>query len=216
MIFIPLLWNTHSHEATALKWAQVEAHRSHFFWMAALGILLVFPQLLYWKIASGSWLFEIGSKWDFLNPHWRVLIGWEKGWFIYTPITVFFVIGLFFMKDQPWRKSVLTYFLLNTWIIIAWSDWHYGGTYSTRALVQSYPVLALPFAALVERLLNTRWKWPAMALFAYLLCVNFFQIKQYNNTVIHYDRMNFAAYRAVYLDADPTAEDRALLSPERH
>ena len=45
--------------------------------------------------------------------------------------------------------------------------------------------------------------------------VNLFQIKQYNNTVIHYDRMNFAAYWAVYLDADPTDADRARLNPPR-
>ncbi len=200
MIFIPLLWNTHSHEATALKWAQVKTHRSHFFWMAALGILLVFPQLLYWKIASGSWLFEIGSKWDFLNPHWRVLIGWEKGWFIYTPITVFFVIGLLFITNKPWRKSVLTFTLLNIWIIIAWHDWRYGGSYSARALVQSYPVLALPFAALVQRVISTRWRWPFLGLCAYLLFVNLWQIRQYNNGVIRYDGMTRAEYIRVYLD----------------
>jgi len=216
MLFLPLLWNTHTSEAAKAKWAAFRAHRTHIVVAVLAAFVAFLPQLIYWKIVTGSWVYDVGSKWDFINPHWRVLVGGEKGWFIYTPITLFFVAGLFYMKGQPWRKSVLTYFLLNTWIIIAWSDWHYGGTYSTRALVQSYPVLALPFAALVERLLNTRWKWPAMALFAYLLCVNFFQIKQYNNTVIHYDRMNFAAYRAVYLDADPTAEDRALLSPERH
>jgi hypothetical protein len=45
--------------------------------------------------------------------------------------------------------------------------------------------------------------------------VNLFQIKQYNNTVIHFDRMNFDAYRAVYLNAKPTDEDRALRSPEQ-
>jgi len=216
MLFIPLLWNTHEKEASREKWALVRAHLPQVAAAAFAGFIAFFPQLLYWKVVTGSWVYDVGSKWDFLNPHWRVLFGGEKGWFIYTPITIFLVLGLFFMRRQPWRKSVLVFTLLNIWVIIAWHDWHYGGSYSSRALVQSYPVLALPFAALLERALASRWKWLMLGLCGYLLAVNLFQIKQYNNTVIHYDRMNFAAYWAVYLDAEPTPEDKALLSPARH
>ncbi|MBL7946285.1 MAG: glycosyltransferase family 39 protein [Flavobacteriales bacterium] len=215
MLFIPLLWNTHEKEASREKWALVRAHLPHVAVAAFASFIAFFPQLLYWKVVTGSWVYDVGSKWDFLNPHWRVLVGGEKGWFIYTPITIFLVLGLFFMRKQPWRKSVLVFTLLNTWVIIAWHDWHYGGSYSSRALVQGYPVLALPFSALLERSFTSRWRWPALALCSYLLMVNLFQIKQYNNTVIHYDRMNFEAYWAVYLDADPTEADRALLDPPR-
>jgi hypothetical protein len=31
-------------------------------------------------------------------PHFRVLFGGEKGWFIYTPITILFIVGLFLMR----------------------------------------------------------------------------------------------------------------------
>lgn len=199
MVFIPLLWNTHRPQAAAEKWALVRAHTSHVAWAMAPIPLLVAPQLLYWKLASGSWIFEIGSKWDLLNPHWRVLIGWEKGWFIYTPITLLFVAGLFFMRGMPWRKSVLVFSLLNLWIIIGWHDWRYGGSYSTRALVQSYPVWALAFTALIDRALATRWRWPVLAICAYLLFVNQWQIRQYNNGVIKYDGMTREDYRRIYL-----------------
>ena len=96
------------------------------------------------------------------------------------------------MRGPPWRKSVLNLKLLNLWIVIAWHDWHYGGSYSARALVQSYPVLALPFAAVAERALATRWKYVFLPLCAYLLSVNLFQIMQSNNWVLHYDLMNFS------------------------
>ena len=147
----------------------------------------------------GRFGLRLGSKWDFLDPHWRVLIGWEKGWFIYTPITVLFAAGLFYVRGMPWRKSVLVFSLLNLWIIIAWHDWRYGGSYSARALVQSYPVWALAFAALVERAWATRLRWPLMALCGYLLFVNLWQIRQYNNGVIKYDGMTLQEYRHIYL-----------------
>lgn len=199
MLFVPLLWNTHDREAAAAKWALVRNHRTQVMLAVCAAFLLVLPQLIYWRIVTGSFVYDVGSKWDFLSPHWRVLVGWEKGWFIYTPITLFFVAGLLFMRGMPWRKSVLVFTLLNIWIIIAWHDWRYGGSYSARALVQSYPVLALPFAALLERARSSRFKWPVLVLCAYLLFVNLWQIRQYNAGVIMYDGMTMEKYRAVYL-----------------
>ena len=199
MLFIPLLWNTHTKNEAKAKWTLVREHRAHVLFAVFAAFLMVLPQLVYWKIVTGLFVFDVGSKWDFLSPHWRVLIGWEKGWFIYTPITLLFVMGLLFMRDKPWWKSVLVFTVLNIWIVIAWHDWRYGGSYSARALAQSYPVLALPFAALVQRAISTRWRWPFIGLCAYLLFVNLFQIRQYNNGVIKYDGMTREEYGRVYL-----------------
>ncbi len=211
MIFIPLLWGINSRKDIGEKMSFVFSNRMHLVLLIAGFISGVLPQLLYWKRVTGSFVYDVGSKWDFLNPHFRVLFGFEKGWFIYTPVTLLFVAGLFFMNRQPFKRSVITFCLLNIYIIIAWHIWRYGGSYSCRALVQSYPVFALPLAGLVETVLQKKWKVLLLIVSAYLVAVNLFQIRQYNQGILHYDDMNAGYYRAIYLNPNPTASDMSLL-----
>lgn len=211
MLFIPLLWGTQTKESAAQKWALVRAHKNHVMAAAIAGLLGILPQLLYWKYTTGSFIFDVGSKWDFLNPNFRVLFGWEKGWFIYTPVTVLFVAGFYFTRSFPFRKAAFWFCLLNIYIIIAWHDWRYGGSYSTRALVQSYPVFALPFAALSDRLLSRRILWLFGIINAWLLFVNLFQVVQYCDTVLHYADMNRKYYGRIFLNAHPSPADMSLL-----
>jgi len=214
MLFIPLFWETHSKESAKIKWQKVKLHLNHI-WVAILfGIIGVLPQLIYWKITSGSFVYDVGSKWFFLNPWFRVLFGFENGWFIYTPITLFFVLGFFFMKNMVFKKSVIVFCLLNIWIIIAWSDYKYGATFSTRAMVQSYPVFALAFGALLHRIEQRKWKYVFYLVGLYLIAVNFFQIGQYNTNVIHYKGMNALYYSRIYLDSNPTSLDMSLLDTD--
>lgn len=214
MLFIPLLWGMQNKTASKAKWTVVESHKLHVFIALVFGLVGILPQLIYWKITSGSFIFDVGSKWDFLNPHFRVLFGWEKGWFVYTPVTVLFIIGLFLLKKFPFQKSVLWFCLLNVWIIIAWSEWRYAASYSTRALVQSYPVFALPLAALVHRVLHSRWKIVCLVLGIYLIGVNIFQTKQYADGILHYDEMNRQFYGRIYLNPAPSPLDMSLLDNE--
>ncbi len=214
MLSIPLLWNTHTREAAKEKWAMVKSHKGQWAIVALFGLLAMSPQLVYWKMVSGQWVYDVGSKWVFLNPHFRVLFGWEKGWFIYTPVTVLFVVGLFFIKKYPFRKSVLWFCILNIWIIIAWDEWRYGGSYSTRALVQSYPVFALPLGALVQRVNLKKWRIVFYALGVYLIGVNLFQTWQYDKTILHYDDMNRKYYGRIYLNPNPSPLDMSLLDTD--
>jgi hypothetical protein len=214
MIFIPLLWGINAEAKFSEKWKLVVANKIHLVYGALGGFLGVLPQLLYWKHAAGTWVFDVGSKWFFLNPWWRVLFGFEKGWFIYTPIAIFFVVGLFLMKGKPFRKAVLTFCLLNSWIIISWSDWRYGASYSTRALTQSYPVFALALAAILERIFVQKWRLPVLLVSGYFIVVNLFQVWQYNALILHYNDMNYNYYKAIYLNPSPTPLDYSLLDTD--
>jgi len=214
IVFIPVLWGLESSGKLKSKWSLVKQNRLHVLWAALGGIIGILPQLLYWKHATGSWIYDVGSKWYFLNPWFRVLFGFEKGWFIYTPVAIFMIIGLFFLKGKPFRKAVITFSILNLWIIMAWSDWRYGASYSARALTQSYPVLALALAAFIERFYVERKRWLIVGLSAYFIFVNIFQIGQYNATVLHYDHMNARYYSAIYLNWNPSPLDYSLLDTD--
>ena len=214
MLLLPLLWAEFNADSSRQKWALVKQHKAHIFWAIAGGFLGILPQIIYWYHITGNIVYDVGSKWVFLNPWWRVLFGWEKGWFIYTPITMFFVIGLFFLKNLPFRRAAIVFFLINTWIIISWFDWRYGGTYSTRALVQSYPVLALPLAAFIQYTLSNKWRYFVIPVFGFLIAVNVFQLYQFKSGVIHHDHMNRKYYQAIYLNPSPTPEDFSLLDTD--
>lgn len=214
MLFIPLLWNTQSKEDKKEKWALVRNHKKHIYVAIAFGLIGVLPQLIYWKMTAGTFIHDVGSSWRFLTPFFRVLFGWETGWFIYTPVTIMFIVGFFFMKNMPFRRSVIIFCLLNIWIIISWADWKYGAQYSTRALTQSYPMFALPLTALVHFILQKKWKWFLIPVGGYLLFVNLFQISQYNDGILHTRDNNRLYYSRVYLDNNPTAVDMSFLDTD--
>lgn len=214
MLFIPLLWNTQSKEDKKEKWALVKNHRKHIYTALVFGFLGVLPQLIYWKMTAGTFIHDVGSSWRFLTPFFRVLFGFETGWFIYTPVTILFIAGFFFMKNMPFRRSVIIFCLLNIWIVISWADWKYGATYSTRALTQSYPIFALPLTALIHVILQKKWKWLLIPVGAYLIFVNLFQIDQYNDGIIHTRDMNRHFYGRIYLNNNPTAVDMSLLDTD--
>lgn len=210
MLFLALLWMFEKQS----KWSFFKQNPAYLGWAVAGGFLAILPQLLYWKAVTGNWIFDVGAKFLFFRPHWQVLFGWEKGWFIYTPVTVLMVAGLFFMRPYPFRKAVLSFAILNIWIVIAWSDWRYGASYSCRALVQSYPVMALPLAIIVQKMLQGRLKFAAWAGFGFLIYLNLFQIWQYNSGILHYNDMNRRYYQAIFLNPRPSPLDMSLLDTE--
>jgi hypothetical protein len=211
IILIPILYGFQKNSPGQPKWALVKNNKEHIAWAILGGLIGVLPQLIYWKVATGAWMYDVGSKFLFFNPHWQVLFGWEKGWFIYTPIAIFMIGGLLLLKRNKLAISIIAFTLCNTWIIIAWSDWHYGASYSARALVQSYAVLSVPLALSVNYLVRSKLRLLFIGILLFLLVVNLFQIYQYNKTILHYRDMNKLYYASIFLDADPSPVDMSLL-----
>lgn len=187
--------------------------------LAFLGFfLLLFPQLLYWKVFGGAWLYDSyrnpGEGLDFLHPHTLdFLFSYRKGWFIYTPIMLLAIWGLFraFKEKTTWRWTFLGLVLCFIYVASSWTTWWYAASFSQRTMVQLYPVLAVPLGLALTKNGGIRKGVFVFALGCTFL--NLFQTWQYNRGIIHIDRMTGSYYWKVFgqLEVPPGAQDYLLV-----
>ncbi|OGX88386.1 hypothetical protein [Hymenobacter glacialis] len=217
---VPLLWGVGSVAAARAKLALLRTRWADVPLLVLGGVLGVLPQVLYWHWATGHFIFySYGDQhFSFLKPHvWQVLFSFKKGWLIYSPLLLLPLAGLVVL----WRTHravavpVLAFVVLNLWVVSAWDIWWYGGSIGQRALVQSYAVLALPWAAAVAWLLaparRPALKAAAVVAAVLLVDLNLFQHWQYMRSIIHPEEMNNRYYFAVFNNTMPTQADFALL-----
>lgn len=126
----------------------------HLFPNILGGLLVVFPQLLYWKHTTGAWLLNTYSDEHFtflLRPKfYEVLFSDAKGFLILSPAMILAVVGFFFLKKTGGRRyfaSCLVLSLYELYLTAAWWCWWLGGVYGIRTLLDIQPFLAFPLAA---------------------------------------------------------------------
>ena len=224
-VVLPLLWGLGSGAAVRTRLQLLRARWPDVLLLALGALLGVLPQALYWKWATGHFLFySYGDQhFSFLKPHlWSVLFSFRKGWLLYSPLLLLPLAGF----GALWRAHrgvavpVLAYFVLNLWVVSAWDIWWYGGSLGQRALVQSYAALSLPWGAAVAWLLQPgrrpALRAAAVALAVLLVDLNLFQHWQYMRSIINPEEMNRRYYYAVFNNTMPTQADFALLDVKAH
>ena len=182
-------------------------------------LVVILPQLLYWKFVTGHFFyFSYGKEhFYFNNPHIiNCLIGFRKGWFIYTPLIVFAFVGAWYMRKQQAASFfylIAILFPLYIFIISCWWCWWYGGSFSQRTLIDLYPLLTLAFGAFFYKMsFASKLKKTIMySVMAFLLLLNLFQTAQYKYNIIHYDSMTYKAYINVFGVLDSKKADQSLL-----
>lgn len=173
--------------------------------MILLVVLVFMPQLLYWKYVTGSYFFNsyVGERFYFDHPHLiNCLVGFRKGWLIYTPMMIFALAGMYFSVKQKHAYYLVAIVLIPIYlyVISSWWCWWYGGSFGMRAMIDIYPLLALCMAALFEDLLFRKaLKSKLTGIFiGVFIALNLFQTIQFHYNVIHYDSMTFKAYIASF------------------
>jgi hypothetical protein len=180
---IPLFWGLNS-----LSKAAVTAHFKFLFGHTRLFICVPIAafsvyciQLVYWKYATGHWLYySYGDQsFSFLHPHpFLYTFSYRTGWLRYTPVFFLSFAGIMpFFRQARNTISILSFFFINYYIVCAWDIWWYGG----RAMVQSYPVLLFPMASYIEMVYNHRiWKWIFYFFAAIFIYANLWIMRMYH------------------------------------
>ncbi|MFN5494076.1 MAG: hypothetical protein ACK5AQ_07435 [Bacteroidota bacterium] len=202
---------------------RLQLFRTHTKQLLVFSMVLVcvgMLQMLYWKIYTSKFLFysygaNAGEGFEFLHPFvGEFLFSFRKGWLVYTPIMLVGIAGLFLLrKSKPELFSVLLiFFFINLYIICSWSNWWYAQSFSQRAVIPSYPLMAIGIASFLEFVIAHR-KWLIPSVLFSLACVvlNIFQTIQFHKGIIHGDRMTKAYYLKTFGKLSVTDEDKKLL-----
>lgn len=179
-----------------------------FLWGSLIIFLgLISIQLIIYRISTGSFVVYsyTGEGFNFLKPHFfEILLSFKKGLFIYTPMYLLSFTGcLFLWKSSRFQfYAWLLFFILITFIFSSWSNWYYGGSFSSRVYVEYIPVF---MALLAMALQNFSKKAPKAFLtgavfFFILLCQ--IQTYQYRYYQIHWSDMNRQKYLEVFMRLD--------------
>jgi hypothetical protein len=178
-------------------------------WILVAGVaafLVVLPQLLYWKMQTGQFLFNSymdSGKFYFFRPQViNGLFSFRKGWLLYTPVMVFGLAGLFFLRKKYGELylPVVLFLAANMYVLFSWWCWWYGGSYGMRPMIDMYGIMAIPMAAFFDWIRRRREfvQTTMVFLLVALLYLNQYQMKQYRISLLHWDSMTRAAYVGIW------------------
>ena len=210
LIILLLLWEVDSREALMERMRFFVRKIPLILLMVGAFLIPWIPQLLYWKEVSGSFFYnsysEVGSTFYFDNPHiLDFLFSYRKGWFVYTPLMLFVVLGLIplYQVKRGLFYAILPYLLLMVYVFSSWWSWWTGGSFGIRSMVDLMAIMSLPLAALITWLdkRDPFLKWGISFLMAFTIFLNIFQSRQYQKGLIHGTGMSEKSYWTIFLSS---------------
>lgn len=168
---------------------------------------MLFQVLLNYAQSGSLILYTYGEqRLDLLHPHlFDFLLSYRKGLFIYTPWCLLAVLVSFVLfRDDPWRAiSGIGFLVLVIWVLSSWSLWWYGGSFSSRPMVDYLPFFALLLGVAWSALRKNRIVRIGLpAVLFFVVFVNQVQTYQYRYKIIHWDSMDREHYFRVFLRVD--------------
>jgi len=194
----------------------------HVLGIVLFGFLVLLPQFIYWKTVTGHWIYYSYGKegFFFLHPQIiQVLFSFRKGWFVYTPVMIFAVAGIYllFKRYRQLSLSVLLLLMVYLYVVSSWWCWWYGGGLGQRELIDIYPVMAFPLAAVINRIgsRKTFLTYTAALLLLFSVLLGTFYNVQYYYGSIHWDSMTKSAWFDSFGRVHPSSRfDRLIKAPD--
>ena len=190
--------------------------RTYFFFnrkvmiavIVVAALLVWVPQIIYWYNVTGHFMYYSYTGESFTLPHSEVvngLISWQKGWLIYTPVGWLMLAGFFLMPRYTpklfWAWFI--FFIAFIYLIFSWWSWYYGGSFSCRAIIDIYGVLAFPYACTLKYVLEEKRspiiKGSYITLILLLISYNLLQTYQYTKGILPCNDMTYQHYKDIFL-----------------
>jgi hypothetical protein len=221
MVIVPVLWGVYNKETLINKWKLIIQYKVHILLLILAGFVAILPQLFYWKMASGGWLFWVyndpGSSLDLFHPRFFwVLIGFRKGFFIYDPVMIFAFIGFYhlYRKKKEIFVPLLLVTLFHIYLIACFTSLV---AFGWRAFIELYAILAIPLAFFIGWVQSSKLvvRISIYLIILALTVLNLFQVWQLNNGVLDGYRMTKEYYFRIFAKTKISEEDRKYMLVQR-
>ena len=203
---IPIMWGIRGARDLSPQLIKFKSNWPHLMITGLFVALICSIQLTYWKYATGHLVYfsyKGEGGFNFLQPHiWQGLFSFKKGWLVYTPVMVFALLGIWFMRRQlpEFLPGILIFSVLYIYVVFSWNPWWYGGSFGMRAMVQTYALYSIPLACLATYVYR---KWHRAVLFSiicsFFIYMNLYQSWQRQHNIIHWEDMHRDWYWDVFL-----------------
>jgi hypothetical protein len=182
-------------------------HKKVLFLSSFVILLLVSFQLFvnFFQIGTFTLNTYSGESFSYLsNPKWKeVLFSFKKGYFMYAPIMVLSIPGLYYLfkSDRILFFGWISIVIILTYVTSSWWCWWYGGGLGMRPFVEFLPILILPIPFLLDKL--NRYLLVGFLVISYfgIYVYQIYQI-QYNKNILHYDGVTKEQFTRVFLKTD--------------
>jgi len=185
------------------------------------GLGVIFIQLLYWKIVTGQWIYysyqdNQGQVLEITKPYiLEVFLSARKGLFIYTPLSILMIIGIFYLKKvhTEWLFPILIFSIINLYLISSWTCWWYAESFGQRTIIPMYPIFALGFAAFLSYLIQRKITYKVIAFLVIIAIVilNLFQTWQIRQGILASNYISKDYYLSVFGQTTPVTESQKEL-----
>jgi len=171
---------------------------------------LVSIQFIIYKIQTGSFIvYSYKSEgFNFFDIQiLNFLLSYRKGFFLWAPLCLFSLLGLFFIyKESKFQFAAwILFFLIITYFLSSWWSWWYGGSFGSRVMIDFMIFFAIPLALLLQK---TKLRTLSISVIFVLILFTQIQTYQYVKGYIHWSKMNKDWYWDYFLRVDKVI-DRA-------
>ncbi len=172
----------------------------------SLFMTTIFIQAFIWLAQNGKvmqWSYKDNGLYFFSPNTFKMLFGFNAGFFIYTPLCLLLMFGLVpLFKENSYKFLIMTFFLLFMFYLFScsWAYTYFDGL-SIRPMVDFFGVFAILGAKLISSL-QGKLKTVSISALGLFMVLNLITCYQYKAGILPPANMNYQKYKYIFLKTD--------------